>query len=703
MADLSALGGIPKEPTSPFGNGANDLAQPAPQTQSNQVPSAPKISPAPMPQGGAEQAPTPTPSMDLSSLGAVPSQQAPEQQGPPEETQGPPQRGIPLEGSSQAANLPIGMIERPNGKFGWKQDGKIRDLTADEQKAFSYMAKATRVGGPLIGNILGGVIGSLGGPVGTVAGGVLGGPLGENAAHPMTNMFEKFAGEKPSEKNPEALALGGLIGAGIGAAASKYGAAAMLPGMTSVDSALAPEAGVAIANKAAELRGDTAKAAELPILPHEQFSENPAVKGTAEDVAAGMYGTKPKDNLQATQIARDQSHLNAWEGLKDAVGPALDGQANKDFRVRDIFQNFADNHSNNISGYKARAYVASGNDQYPVMDLMGKYQDTLTKKGYLNADGSLPESVDPAAQTLINKFKDLQKQAGAQGGKGMTLQQLDSFVSSAQDQANFSSKLDRTPVERAWGEIQHEAVLARDDAAAQAFDKAGDENSALALRNLRDEYSDKINFVRSMQAKLSKDPDLGMAVKALVKNTSPEDMSKLQQIAGPENSKIISRGFLDAVTDGAINPKTRTVNASAIEKELKKYPQENVDKLLQGSGKDLQTLINYSKSIEGKQLTFDDVGDNKSIQGILKLLFHKGPIRTSAKLLNGLLGKNPVANAYIQGQLASEFPADLGMIKYQPIAQKYPASPQAMAIGSGVGGAAGATLGNLLNSGQNRQ
>jgi hypothetical protein len=625
---------------SPFGNKPANLetADPsrAPQSSTPPVaaPNVPRGTKVAMPameiQAGAENVPRGTPEeagalAALDSLGSGsggspaspggPSQAAPAATGdqaqelgaldaldsltkaPGGDVQGPPE-AVPGTGglATTATHLAIAqpqMVQMPNGEYGvLEKGGKIRQLTEQEKKGAHLMAEALRVGGPTIGAMAGAGLGALlPVPGSTMVGESAGSVAGGEAVDARARQLESMAGEKPHERGMldrgvEAVApvLGPLVGKSFAASGIKNVAEkAAEPAVAAGSEAIA---------KAAQERVQASNEAGIPLTAGEVNAENPAVVGKEQSVASGQSGPDEQASLVAAKAGRDQQIVNQFDQIRERVGPKVSAEEAKAVSARDAMTEIASAHEKKIGQLKSRAYVATGDAPLPEAGIELKSGvDRVIEKHAL--DTSMDSALTPGEQQILKFREQLGKEVGNEGGKGISLKNLDKLTQRAQSNANFGSS-QRTPAERVWGEIAHETRVVRDNAIEKAFKDVGDTKSAGEISDARKFYSENIDQIRKFQSDLEQDPSLVGATRTILKRNNPKDVRDFMSLLQPEQADKV-RGILFDEIAGTPDRSARTINAKQIETNLNQYDPKTLEVVFGDELPNLRKLVNVAK------------------------------------------------------------------------------------------------------------
>lgn len=636
-----------------------DTTQAAAQQVSALPPPAPV---APAAQGAQAGAPVSDPAADL--IAKYSGDLMAKYGGTPQEQQGPPEAF----GKVPTAIADLGivgkgqLVRRPDGQIGaLEPDGKIRELSQDERQSLNYLSKAVQLGGPLLGGILGGVLGSGAGAPNVGAG--IGAALGTKVAAGVASPLQQGAtGEQVLEPTGVESAIqaasGAAGGALLGAAAGKIGAP------QSVAAAQETLAGAQSRAQAAKERAATVAEVEGTATPEQINVGDAAKERVGRLINEGKYGEALRAQQDLQQAAREQAYATK---LREFASQFPEGGPTP----RTVIQSLIEGNRRDIGALNQEVYKAAGTQRFEANSMEEGFRKALDRRSAFDSSGNLKDLKDltPGDRKLVQEYQRFTNQAG-QGGevvgsqtpagpRAMTIQEMDRTIERLRDNANFDSKLGRTPEERTFGRLYHEAVVTRDTAAARAMDYANPETAAL-LRKARDRYASSIDNLEKWDQALRNDPE--NFTKALVKKDAPETVRELKSTLDADSFGQVRRQFFENLM-ADVDATSGKLNSAATERALKAYGKSVIEELYTPEqAKRLQALVNYGKVIERKE--FRSAKDAASDPVVKKLAsaaakgFWKDVVGEPLAYIYRVTQRNAVKREYFGGKLGLPTTAD---------------------------------------------
>jgi len=416
---------------------------------------------------------------------------------------------------------------------------------------------------------------------GTVASGVLSVAGGE-AVHPIASELESIAGEAPHQRT--------WLERGLEAAA---------PGLSKIPGAMLP--------------------------------------GMAKVAEEALAGTPSK----LSQIA-PATIEKLFTKTRDEVGPTLSETDAKNVSFRDEFKKIRKGYQDTVSDLKAKSYLASGGEKYPLPELLPKMQQTLGAD-YLDENGSFRKRLPEGSTALANLYSDIRDSAGAQGGKGLDIRELDNYTKRAQGLGNYDS-ISPTPSEVKARQIARQLREARDDTMSQVFAKAGDANSGEQLKLARDNIYRHEDTLRDVIKALDENPT--NVEKNLIKRDNPETVRNVYEMLDKKHQDILSGKFLDRMAEEGID-------------KMKEYDPKTLDTVLGGNRDKVEALLNYAKVASRPGVSASRIADIAARASRLLLSPKYGAARESVNFVSHIFKENPEVQAKVLGDLYREFPADI--------------------------------------------
>lgn len=649
----------------PNGTRATDLPQPAPQASAIQANTA-----------AATQQAASLPTADTQSLLAEYDKYSQQTQGLLQQFDA---QGAQIQGPPEAtlATPSTGLVRRADGQLVVQEsDGKIRDLTDKERKAAEYISHGLRLGGPVVGGMLGGAAGGLvGGPVGANVGGAAGAVAGSELADPAARLADEVA-RTPAAPERTNMQRGIEFGVGVvappiltalGRAASS--AAGQILGRetpAAVEAAAVANKGGQVLDAAAEARAAAGREANIKLFPEEVNRENLGILKQAEDVARGAYGKPAQDRLQAGLAARDADYVKRFQDLR-ATLPDVTEEALAEKGPRKAIADFITGHETNLSGLKKEVYRAAGDQKFNAAPVDTKFRELADKLSLFDSSGQLSAQNTGADRAFAKEYQRFLGEtagdvsfAGGPGGPNdgaqLSVKQMDSMLSRVGDRANFGS-YDRSPAERAFGELYHDLRVTRDTAAAQAMDKVNPQ-VAQNLRAARDSYSQNIDSLRGFEKLVDADPY--NVARVLVKRDSPDQVRALKQVLPKESFDLVRAQVLDGLMAG-VDATKRSVNATGMEKELAKYGKTTLNELFSPAEQgELRSLINVGKVIEQRRITSSaEAAKDPTVQRFMKIATQGQMSQVLGEAwgyLSRLVNKNRAVQEYFADTMVKKFP-----------------------------------------------
>ncbi len=260
----------------------------------------------------------------------------------------------------------------------------------------------------------------------------------------------------------------------------------------------------------------------------------------------------------------------------------------------------------------------------------------------INMTDTSPQSHMTAADPLRSEFGA--NDAGI-GTKGVQLRELDSMVKDYQDRANFRGN-ERSEVEKAWGQLSHQASGELMDSTAKVLDPVN-KDGADTLKGLKMIFSQNKELLDKFQDQVKSDPTNAAA--SLIEGQDPKNVRQLLTLLDPDQQRYIAGGFLDHLTT-TDDPGVR-MNSSQVAKRWQSVDPKVKEMLFGDEAKKVDALINTSRVIDNRDITNYDAQSDKNTRDALNAIFAlKGNLRGGFRFINSLFFKNLKARDYIVGK-----------------------------------------------------
>lgn len=538
-------------------------------------------------------------------------------------------------------------VKLPNGQYGTldPQSKEVKELSPKEKEAFSYAAKAIRVGGPVVGSLFGNVLA-----------GMIGAPAMQAAVHPAASVFETIAGEKPKELTAtELVATSALTGAGgaIGKLASS-GKGAILPGLSKVETQSLEQAGAktlgaesAQATKVAKETGIPLQAEE--INPQGKLSKNELViTGRDQQLVDELNNVRENVGPKVTESgAKQYSFKTELENLNKQLGSAVRTMIDRlkpHVRQRrfDVGQLLGDSEAilgkysggaprslrGEINKLKAKTSPEVSAEGFGTQTKFTPAKPGQTTLSPYDEMGRTTPNVKPeAAQATPAKATGMQPFAAGKGTRGLTFDELENLRNTAKANANFDSP-NRTAQDKAWGEFYNAIKNQRNSVVEAMANEAGDPSLSNNLKIANKAYSDSVDKIDNLVSKLSEDPSMIGAARIILQKNNPKELRDFFDLI-PEGKKAeIQRIMADDIIG---NPTRENLGAKSMEDRLNSYDLKSQELIFGGSLPELRRLINVGKIIESGTVKKEASGISKVLNTLLTS--HYSFVKKAAKIV----------------------------------------------------------------------
>lgn len=371
------------------------------------------------------------------------------------------------------------------------------------------------------------------------------------------------------------------------------------------------------------------------------------------EAAAPLVAAIPGAALPQMTAAAEKVSAPALEALfaktRESVGPKLGEEEAKAISFRDEFKKIRKSYQDTVSDLKAKSYLASRGEKYPLPELLPAMRESLGAD-YLTTEGSFRKKLPEGSTALANLYGDIREAAGVQGGKGLDIRELDNFTRRAQGLGNYDS-ISPTPAEVKARQIARKLRETRDDTMSQVFTKAGDTNSAEQLKLARDKIYRHEDTLRDVIKSLDENPT--NAEKNLIKRDNPETVRNVYEMLDQKHRDILSGKFLDRIaSEGA------EVGSSAGSK-LKEYDPKILDTVLGKNREKVEALLNYAKVLDRSNLAARMAKDIAGRAVRLAVASQNALFREGVNGVSAILAKHPQTQAEVLGALYKAFPEDI--------------------------------------------